>query len=275
MDKVKAVTFPEVAFPKNFRKSVMAGKNGYKKYDLNYLMKHGFCVIYTTLNSTDEVHDELVSTFRKIFQENSGRTLIADMGDKGPIEYFNNIIFSWYELIKGTEMMSIFPLEILLFVTSISHLFSDEETAGHIYMNSCTITTDAGRTDLILISNKKGFVNEPLSNTVIDAHLMNLRERMEKEINPKNDNKQNKGIIIQGNNNVLTDVSVLNANPFQIIYNIVEEKNLPNKKETLDAIKDIEKKGEKSSKFKFLKENVPWIIPLIDSILKIKGAVGI
>jgi len=101
-----------------------------------------------------------------------------------------------------------------------------------------------------------------------------LRERMEKEIKPKENSKQNKGIIIQGDNNVLTDVSVLNTDPFQIIYKIVEQKNPLNKRETLEAIKDIEKKGEKSSKFKFLKENIPWILPLIDSILKIKGAIG-
>jgi len=274
MSEVKAVSFPEVAFPKDFRKCVMFGKNRYKKYDLNYLMKHGFCIIYTTLNSNDEISGELISTFKRIFQESSGRILIADMGNKGPIEYFNDIIFSWYELIRGTKMMSIFPLEILLFVTSISHLFSDDEEVGHIYMNSCTITTDAGRTDLIMISNKKGFVNEPLSNTIIDAHLSNLRERMEKEMKQDETTKDNKGIIIQGNSNILSNVSVSNVNPFQIIYNIVESKDIQKKKETIEAIKDIEKKGRKSNKFQFLKENIPWIIPLIDSILKIKEALG-
>lgn len=273
-DEKKSVAFPDVAFPKDFRKSVMAGKRHYKKYDLNYLMKHGFVVVYTILNSNEETHEQISSVLREIIAKSSRGTLIADMSNKGPIEYFNDVLYSWYELIRGTEQMSIFPMQILLFITSISHLFSEDEEAGHIYMNTCSIKTKDGDSDVIMISNKRGFVNEPLSNNIIDAHLDNLRTMMEKQQKKAYSQiKDNKGVIIQGDNASISNISISNNDFFPTIYNIIEEKNISNKQEIIDAVKDVEKNGKKSSKWKFLKENASWIIPLVDAAIKIKDAV--
>ena len=274
MGEKKSVCFPEVAFPKDFRKSVISGKNQYKKYNLDYLMKNGFVVVYTILNSNEKIHEEILSVLKEIINKSSRGTLIADMGNKGPVEYFNDVLYSWYELIKGTGQMSIFPMQILLFTTSISHLFSDDDEAGHIYMNTCSIKTKDGDCDIIMISNKKGFVNEPLSNTVVDAHLDNLRVMMEKKQKKEFSMiKNNKGVVVQGDNASISNISISNNDFFPTIYNLIEEKNPSNKKEIIDAVKDIEKKGKDSSKWGFLKENASWIIPLVEAVVKIKEAV--
>lgn len=270
----KSICFPEVAFPKDFRKSVMLGKKNYKKYDLNYLMKHGFVIVYTIVNSNDKSHQEIVSNIQQIIRQNSGKTIIADMGNKEPIKFFDDIIFSWYELIKGTRQMSIFPLEILFLITSISHIFSDDEEAGHIYGETYTLEGDWGRIDMILFSNKKGLVKEPVGRTIIESHRHNLREIIDKQEKKKQNKIINKGVLIQGDSNVVSNVNIANGKFFPIIYNLIEKKNPKNKEEVIEAVKEIEKKGEKSSKFNFLKENVPWILPLLDAVLKIKGALG-
>ena len=274
MDEKKSICFPEVAFPKDFRKSVMSGKNHYKKYNLDYLMKNGFVVVYTILNSNEEIHEKISSMLRESINKACGGTLIADMGNKGPIEYFNDVLYSWYELIRGTGQMSVFPMQILFFVTSISHLFSDDEEAGHIYMNTCAIKTKMGGCDIIMISNKKGFVNEPLSNTIIDAHLDNLKVMMEKQQRKESFMiKNNKGIIVQGDNASISNISISNNDFFQTIYNLIEEKNPANKEEVINAVRDIEKKGKNSHKWKFLKENASWVIPMVEAVIKIKEAI--
>jgi len=268
----ETIVFPEVGFPKDFKEKIMRGS---KEYNFDYLFTRGFAVVYTVI-ADDEGFHSFAKQLTKIIENAMSTILVIRDMDKPPKEYFDDVLFKWYDLIKGTEALGYFPLQILFFITQLGTLFSDEKQA----LSTGTIKVeikDMGKIFYIILSNKKEFTEPPLSDTIIRNHESRLRELIkkheEKEILNAMPNiiKNNNGITIVGNNNSISNNQFNNNIYFEPIYDKINEKNPPNKDELIDTVKKIEKEGLLKKYLKNIQKNAPWIIPMVELALKLKG----